>query len=193
MITGYTDIQNIAINGLGFSIGENKDAEPGKRFVLSTGKIGLFLSGFCKDTEDVFSDNYMQLAEMLGERVLQEALMSRQLWEKFAEKTGGKIDILPEEYDPVTKEDNLVGKVVVLNPDLLGGPEFRLALHQIVVCTGGLGAGANAKGKLCDVRPALYDTASKSVMRASIIGIVKPECIPEWVQMPGEKGEKENE
>ena len=49
---------------------------------------------------------------------------------------------------PISYEDSIENKVVVGKGSILR-PEFRHANHQLMLCTGGFGAQANARGRTC--------------------------------------------
>ena len=77
------------------------------------------------------------------------------------------------------REKDLDGEIIVIKADVLH-PEFRSQAHQIVLCNGGNGARANARGNavfceyLTDCRKTRFD-------RVDVLGILKKECYPEWV------------
>ena len=81
---------------------------------------------------------------------------------------------------PVTWEDAIENKVVVIKGNILR-PEFRHANHQLMLCTGGFGAQANARGRTCYCI-SLFDGRQTSYYRSDVLGVIEPEKLPEWAK-----------
>ena len=79
------------------------------------------------------------------------------------------------------------GKLLIIKPEILA-PEYRSAEHQLVECTGGFGARANARGTKVFARD-LFGKKECYYYRDQIAGIADLSKLPEWAM----KIIKENE
>ncbi|MDD4833386.1 MAG: hypothetical protein PHC44_01445 [Lutispora sp.] len=77
-------------------------------------------------------------------------------------------------------EHNLENKVVVIRMERLR-PEYRTADKQLVLVTGGFGAHANSRGRAVYTTN-LYSGKESRWNRGDILGVVKPECMPDWAK-----------
>lgn len=73
---------------------------------------------------------------------------------------------------------NLENKVVIIRMERLR-PEYRTADKQLVLVTGGFGAHANSRGRAVYTTN-LYSGKESRWNRGDILGVVKPECMPDW-------------
>lgn len=71
-------------------------------------------------------------------------------------------------------------KVAVIRQACLR-PEYRTADKQLVLVTGGFGAQGKARGRAV-YTVNLYSGKESRWNRADILGIVKPECMPDWAK-----------
>ena len=85
----------------------------------------------------------------------------------------------------ISYEDSIENKVVVVKGSILR-PEFRHANHQLMLCTGGFGAQANARGRTCYCI-SLYDGRKTSFYRTDFLGVMDEKNLPEWAQKGLEK------
>jgi hypothetical protein len=70
--------------------------------------------------------------------------------------------------------------VVALRPERLR-PEYRTGNNQLVLATGGFGTHANSRGRAV-YTVNLYSGKESRWNREDILGVVKPECIPDWAR-----------
>ena len=86
---------------------------------------------------------------------------------------------------------NLNGEIIVINAELY--PEYRTQAYQIVRCTDGNGALANARGSavFCEY---FYKNRHARYERYDVLGILKPEHYPEWLnkRLEAEKVKKKS-
>lgn len=92
----------------------------------------------------------------------------------------GELIFTADKCEPLTEEVNLNGKIVVIDSDVFS-PEYQLATHQLMLCTGGFGAQPNARGRSCFCT-SLYDGHDTKFYRQDIIGILAAEDLPEWAK-----------
>ncbi len=75
---------------------------------------------------------------------------------------------------------SIENKVVVIRAECLR-PEYRTADKQLVLATGGFGAHANSRGRAV-YTVNLYSGKESRWNREDILGMVKPECMPDWAK-----------
>jgi len=76
--------------------------------------------------------------------------------------------------------ESIENKVVVIRPECLR-PEYCTADKQLVLATGGFGSYANARGRAV-YTVNLYSGKETRWNREDILGVVKPECLPDWAK-----------
>jgi hypothetical protein len=81
---------------------------------------------------------------------------------------------------PNDNRQNIENKVVVIRPESLR-PEYRTADKQLVFATGGFGVQANSRGRAV-YTVNLYSGKESRWNREDILGVVKPEYMPDWVK-----------
>ena len=54
-------------------------------------------------------------------------------------------------------------------------------LNKLMLCTGGFGAQANARGRTCYCI-SLFDGRQTSYYRSDVLGVIEPEKLPEWAK-----------
>jgi hypothetical protein len=85
-----------------------------------------------------------------------------------------------EQYILNDDNQNLENKVAIIRPECLR-PEYRTADKQLVLVTGGFGAYANSRGRAVYTTN-LYSGKESRWNREDILGIVKPEYMPDWAK-----------
>ena len=93
---------------------------------------------------------------------------------------------------PISSDDDLNGKVVVIRPDILRR-EYRRATNQVMLCDGGFGASPTSRGSACYCVN-LYTGKTSRFERRDILGVLKDDQIPKWAQLELEqfKQKKQN-
>lgn len=76
--------------------------------------------------------------------------------------------------------ESIEDKVAVIRQECLR-PEYRTADKQLVLVTGGFGAQGKARGRAV-YTVNLYSGKESRWNRCDILGIVKAECMPDWVK-----------
>ena len=125
----------------------------------------------------VGGDDYLEMMSEFLTRV------AAQLEAVKAEREAMPIPLQPltaEQCMPNDYSESIEGKVVAIRPERLR-PEYRTANNQLVLVTGGFGAFANARGRAVYIIT-LYSGQEARWNREDILGVVKPDCLPQWAQ-----------
>ena len=125
---------------------------------------------------------------MFGQRVADAAEEIIRENERVGKELGTNEEITAEDCNPISSEDSIENKVVVIKGNILR-PEFRYANHQLMLCTGGFGAQANARGRTCYCI-SLYDGRRTSFYRTDFLGVMDEKKLPEWAQRGLEKAKE---
>jgi hypothetical protein len=88
--------------------------------------------------------------------------------------------ITAEQCEPNDYGKSIENKVVAIRAACLW-PEYRTADNQLVLATGGFGTHANSRGRAVYTVNLYYGKESRW-NREDILGIVKPEHMPEWAK-----------
>ena len=158
-------------------MGENPNAEPEDRYMCAVCTMNDL---FAQYDEIYVSDNYVEILELYGQRVASEAKM---LLNEVAEIKGQGIDDSPLRdtgFQPVSHEDDLNGKVVLLKPNALK-KEYQRATHQYQLVTGGFGASPNSRGSACYCIN-LFSGKTDRYERGDVLGVVDREALPDWAE-----------
>ena len=182
MISDYEVISAQEIGADEIIIGENKNADPNERFLCCyVNKNQLFESY----RDAVVSDGFAEIVKEFGERVVKAADAVLKEQEQEYEQDGYEKEIPPDRITPITYDDDLEGKVVVIKSDILR-PEYQRASHQMMLCTGGFGSHPHSRGRTCYCI-SLYSGRQTAFYRSDIMGTVEPEELPEWAKTGLEK------
>ena len=136
---------------------------------------------FARYDEVLASDDYPEIVKIYGERVAEQAEKTR------VELITPKIQGIPnaaltaKDCTPVSYDDNLNGKVVVIKPEVLRR-EYRMATRQIKLCVGGFGASPHSRGSACYCVD-LYSGKESRFERRDILGTLEPEKLPKWAEL----------
>ena len=173
----YEIIHAMHIGDQEIVVGENPAAAVGQ----------IYMCAFCEQNE-IFarydeilcSDDYAEIIGIYGQRVAEQAEKTR------IELKGPKIQgianapITAASCTPISSDDDLNGKVIVIRPDILRR-EYRRATNQVALCDGGFGASPNSRGTACYCVN-LYTGKTARYERRDILGILKDDQIPKWAQ-----------
>lgn len=164
------------------ALGENPNAEKDQRYLCCyVEQIAVW------DTypEALVSDDFAEIAKIFGERITQAADEILKENEHIKSQIGEDGEIKKDFCKPLSEKDNLEGQIIVIRSDVLR-PEFRHASRQLMLCTGGNGAQPMARGRTCFCTY-LYDGAKTSYYRSQVLGVIRPDALPEWAKAGFEK------
>ena len=177
MAGDYEIFQAISVGIVEIVMGEGPKAEPEERFmcaVCTTNDLFAQYSDVC------VSADYAEILELYGQRIASEA---EKLMNEVTEIRNRGIDdrtVTDAGFIPLTYEDDLNGKVVVLKPDVLK-KEYQRATRQYQLVTGGFGASPNSRGSACFCTN-LYSGKRDRFERWDVLGIVDREDLPDWAK-----------
>lgn len=177
MAGSYEIIQAFHFGPREIVIGEDKNAAPGEHYMCAYHVQNGILSAY---EEIELSDDYGRIVVTFGDRLLDAASGILALQGCYMIEG---IDITPltsVNCTLISSDDDLDGKVVVIKPEVLR-PEYRIAIEQIVLCTGGFGAHPHSRGNACYCKNLYYGTQTR-FERQDILGTLEPEKYPQWVK-----------
>lgn len=178
MAGDYEIIQAVQIGDREIVIGENSENRDGQKYMCAYCTANEL---FARYDEVLASDDYPEIVKIYGERVAEQAEKTR------VELITPKIQGIPnaaltaKDCTPVSYDDNLNGKVVVIKPEVLRR-EYRMATHQIKLCVGGFGASPHSRGSACYCVD-LYSGKESRFERRDILGTLEPEKLPKWAEL----------
>ena len=188
MAGDYEIIHAFHIGDKEIVIGENVNAPGDERYMCAYCEKNEIL-GLYSDLW--ISDDFCEIAKIYADRLSEQAEKTRRAL--FTPKFQG-IDTTPltkADCTPISSDDNLNGKIVVIKQDVLR-QEYRRSTNQIKLCTGGFGASPNSRGSACYcVNPLTGETSRFD--RRDILGILKEDQIPKWAQAGILKHQKKRE
>ena len=174
----YIIIQALHIGDREIVIGEDSENQEGQKYMCAfyskNELFGLY-------NEVLSSDDYLEIVEVYGQRVAEQAQKTRAelITPKIQEISNAPLtthDCIPISYD-----DDLNGRVIVIKSEVLR-PEYRMASCQIMLCTGGFGAFPHSSGSACFCVD-LYSGKKSRFERWDILGTLEPEQLPEWAKL----------
>lgn len=194
MAGDYEIIQAVHIGDREIVVGENQADEQGLPYLVAYYESNAILGRYY---DAIGSDDFTEIMEIYGQRIMEQAQKTRV--ELFAPKVQG-IDNSPitaEGCTPISYDDDLNGKVIVIKPESLR-PEYRRATSQIKLCAGGFGAYPHSRGSAVFCTE-VYTGRQSRFERRDVLGVLEPENQPKWVQhylsvlQQAEKQKKEKE
>ena len=177
MAGDYEIIHAIIIGDREIVIGENQSDTNGQKYMTA---IGEWNDLFEQYSDVLVSDDYPEIVKDFGERVAAQAEKTRV--ELFTPRFQG-IDNTPitaEHCTPITHDDDLHGKIIVIKPEILRR-EYRAATRQLKLCVGGFGASPNSRGSAVYCKD-LYSGKEARFERYDVFGTMEPDKLPKWAQ-----------
>ena len=177
MAGDYEIFQSIGVGHKEIVMGESPEACEDERFMCAyctTNEIFAQYSGV------MVSGDYTEILELFQERIRKE---TEKLREELAQPEHEGINDRPvtnEGFVPITYDDDLKGKVIVIRPDVLKR-EYQRATRQYQLCTGGFGASPNSRGSACFCTN-IYSGQESRFERRDVLGIVLEDQMPIWVR-----------
>lgn len=156
--------------------GENPSAGPGQRYLCACHETTELFSRY---VDCMVSDDYAEIIQLFGQRMVEE---TRALQKEVEQLKASGVSVEPitmEQCVPDDKSDSLVGKVVVMRPEILR-TEFQRPDCQVFLVTGGFGAQGSARGRKMFCTN-LYHGRNEVFFRSDVLGMLRPECTPAWV------------
>lgn len=178
MAGNYTIIQALHIGDREIVIGENSENQDGQKYMCAYCTANEL---FARYDEVLASDDYPEIVPIYGERVAEQA--EKTCVELITPKIQGipNAALTAKDCTPVSYDDNLNGKVVVIKPEVLRR-EYRMATRQIKLCVGGFGASPYSRGSACYCVD-LYSGKESRFERRDILGTLEPEKLPKWAEL----------
>ena len=178
MAGDYEIIHAFHIGDKEIVIGENVNAPGDERYMCA----------YCEKNEilglysDLWvSDDFCEIAKIYADRLSEQAEKTRR---ELRTPILQGIDITPvlkAECTPISSEDNLNGKIVVIKQDVLR-QEYRISTNQIKLCTGGFGAYPNSRGSACYCVD-LYSRTTSRYERQDIMGTMREDQLQKWAAL----------
>ncbi len=153
---------------------ESPEASEDERYMCSYCTTNEIISQY---SGVMVSGDYTEILALYQDRIREE---TEKLREELSMPEREGIDDRPvtnEGFVPVSYDDELKGKVIVIRPDVLKR-EYQRATRQYQLCTGGFGASPNSRGSACFCTN-IYNGQESRFERRDVLGIVNE------VQMPG--------
>lgn len=171
---GYEIFNSIYIGEKEIVIGELPYDSPEKYLCAcysSNGVIGSY-------SDCMVSDNYAEIMMLFADRVREQAenIFTEMQSAQVPEEDKKCVDSSRISF--ISYKDDIENKVIVIKPEALHR-EYRTALHQIQLCTGGFGSRGNSRGSACYCTN-LFTGKSTRFERKDILGVMKADKIPEW-------------
>lgn len=182
MIGDYEVLTSIRVGEFEIALLQNDKAPRNEVFMCAFIERNEF---FERCTECMVSDSYTDIAGLYGERVLEKAEEIQKQIEQESKQVGDDTLLTKDDCEPISDGDSIVGKVIVLSPDVLR-PEYRRQPYQLYLCTGGFGSQPNARGRTCFCINLLNGRDTR-FWRQDVLGIMPEDKIPSWAKEVLEK------
>ncbi len=175
MADTYEIIQAIYVGNQEIVMGEDTKAVDKPMYMVAYCQTNEIFQQY---TDVMGSNDYLEVVELFGQRIAEQA--QRGLEEQNKAKAQGIDDspIMPIECTPISYEDDLREKVIVIKPDILRR-EYRRATCQLKLCTGGFGASPNSRGRAVFCTD-LYTGRKTRFDRQDILGTMDRANLPQW-------------
>ena len=177
MAGDYEIIQAVQIGDREVVLGENPQDETGMKYMCAFCRQNAL---FAEYSEVMASDDFPEIVELFGQRIAEQAQKTHIELNKPRIQGIDDRPITAEGCIPISHEDDLHGKIVVIKPEVLRR-EYRHATCQLQLCTSGSGAYPNSRGTACFCTE-LYSGQRARFERSDILGVIAPEDLPKWAK-----------
>lgn len=127
-------------------------------------------------TEGVGTDDYLEAMQIFVDRVQGQIELIKEEHSRF---DFDMTPFAPEDCIPGNQNENIVGKVVVINAEL-NRYEYQHSAYQLVLVDGGNGA-TGGRGQAV-FGTCLADGKRARWERCDVLGVIKPEKMPGWAK-----------
>lgn len=177
MAGDYEIIHAVYIGDREVVVGEKPGYGNGDKYMCSLGES----NGLFELHSEVFaSDHYPEIMELFGQRISEQAHNVCIELNKPKIQGISNAPMTGKDCTIISHNDDLNNKVIVIKPDVLS-PEYRVATHQVKLCTGGFGASPNSRGSAVYCTD-LYSGEHSRYERRDVLGILHPDQMPKWVK-----------
>lgn len=177
MAGDYEIIQAVQIGAYEIVVGENMTDENNLPYMVAYYESNAIMGRYF---DAVGSDDFPEIMEIYGQRIMEQAQKTRAELSKPKIQGIDNSPITAEGCTPISYDDDLNGKVIVIRPEVLR-PEYRRATSQIKLCTGGFGAYPHSRGSAVFCTE-IYTGRQSRFERRDVLGVLEPEKQPKWVQ-----------
>lgn len=177
MAGDYEIIQAVQIGDREIVVGENQADTGGLPYMVAYHESNAIMGRYY---DAVGSDDFSEIMEIYGQRVMEQAQKTRVDLSKPKPQGIDNRPITAEGCTPLSYDDDLHGKVIVIKPEVLR-PEYRRATSQLKLCTGGFGSYPHSRGSAVFCTE-IYTGRHSRFERQDILGVLEPENQPKWVQ-----------
>ena len=177
MAGDYEVIQAVHIGDREVVLGENPQDETGMKYMCAFCRQNAL---FAEYSEVMASDDFPEIVELFGQRVAEQAQKTHIELNKPRIQGIDDRPITAEGCTPISHEDDLHGKIVVIKPEVLRR-EYRRATRQLKLCMGGFGASPHSRGSACYCVD-LYTGKESRYERMDVLGTIQPEDLPDWAK-----------
>lgn len=179
----YKVLQSMQIGYKEILLCENPTGPKEKRYLCCYAEQVLMYE---KYDDAIAGDDFAEIVKFYGDRVAGAAGEFMKETEERKAVIGDLDDeITASSCKAISPEDSLVGQVVVVRGNVLR-PEFQHGTRQLMLCVGGFGAQPMARGRSCSCIN-LYENRVTTYYRSDLLGVMKPENMPEWAKDRVEK------
>ena len=177
-IGDYSVKYSMYIGHKDIALGENPNADKDERYMCCFVENNAIFERY---SEVLVSDDFAEIAKVFGQRVADAAEEIIRENESAGKELGTNEEITAEDCAPISSEDSIENKVVVIKGSILR-PEFRYANHQLMLCTGGFGAYPRSRGSACFCVD-LYSGKEARFERQDILGTLEQSQLPQWAAL----------
>ena len=177
MAGDYEIIQSVHIGDREIVVGEKQADTDSLPYLVAYYESNAIIGRYY---DAVGSDDFPEIMEIYGQRIMEQAQKTRAELSKPKIQGIDNSPITAEGCTPISYDDDLHGKVIVIKPEVLR-PEYRRATSQVKLCIGGFGASPHSRGTAVYCTE-VYSGRQARFERRDILGVLKPENQPQWVK-----------
>ncbi len=174
MVGDYEVTHSIHIGDTELIMGENLQASDGNFYIVSDCERNELFNRY---DNCLVSNDFIEIAEIFSQRLSENIQKVKAEHDKI---TIPNETISIDKCIPMHECGDITDKVIVVNPNVLRS-EHRIAAKQLYIAKSGNGVKAESLGTAvyCDN---IYSGNHTRFERYDFIGVLKPECYPNWVK-----------
>ena len=173
----YEIIQSVHIGDREIVVGENQADTDALPYLVAYYESNAIIGRYY---DAVGSNDFPEIMEIYGQRIMEQAQKTRAELSKPKMQGIDNSPITAEGCTPISYDDDLNGKVIVIKPEVQR-PEYTRANIQVILCTGCFGDYPHSRGSAVFCTE-IYTGRQSRFERRDILGILEPENQPKWVQ-----------
>lgn len=177
MIEGYEVTHSVKLGIREVVMGQNWNAPKDERYMCALCHPS---KGMVNYEVVVASDDFSEIAIIFAEYITAQALEVKRQRDLMVSQHIDPTPFTAKDCRLDSETESIEGEIVVIRASDIR-PDYQISTSQLMLCTGGFGAKANARGTTV-YGIDLYSGGHMECQRRSVLGTMERDALPDWAK-----------